>query len=640
MKNSEFLAAIYGQLGDDYGWTTSFSVDPNFSKSGMWAGSPWLGTPNENIFIDKRQEDNNFFCVSVMEVPDTRRRRTKDAFQRMAVLLADDADIHRLDGPASYILETSKENYQIGILLDPADPDTKNGPLLDAVLQAMIAKSYIKADSSGNSLVRYGRCPVGCNTKKRDTGIWEQRLLYCDLKEPYSLADAVATFNLDLEQIRNYAYKDNPAKSVAISNATGTATDYIKSLMHPDPEERDYHEPLLKLSAGMVAAGMRPGAVVNFLRSLMLTIKPEVGPELDRWEARFGPELPRMVASAEAKYAEERPAINVEGLIMTPEQVIERTQSQRWLVRNLVASNSVGMVFGASGTFKSFIALDLALHVAGGMPFAKQDVLQGPVIYVAAEGGAGIGRRIQAWQKEHCAYPLTDVGIVIQPLLLSLKEEIDMLKHAIAMQPKPPVLVVVDTLAQTYSGDENSSSDVSAYLRALGDIRAQFGCTVLVIHHTGHAAAERPRGSSALTANTDFMLGVHRPDPEKFTAKLSTSKQKDGEKMSDLYFDMERVDLADDDQGYAVSSLVSKFHDAVSAVLQDADSRHKKYQTIIYRMLQHGEPISVEEMRIACMSISDNNRDNATRGVNRALKHFAKEKMARQVSPGLWILSK
>jgi len=274
------------------------------------------------------------------------------------------------------------------------------------------------------------------------------------------------------------------------------------------------------------------------------------------------------------------------------------------------------------------------------MPFAKQDVVQGPVIYVAAEGGAGIGRRIQAWQKEHCAYPLTDVGIVIQPLLLSLKEEIDLLKKAIEMQPKPPVLVIVDTLAQTYAGDENSSSDVSAYLRALGDIRAQFGCTVLVIHHTGHAAAERPRGSSALTANTDFMLGVHRPDPEKFTAKLSTSKQKDGEKMSDLYFDMERVELADDDQGYAVSSLVSKFHDAVSAVLQDADSRHKKYQTIIYRMLQHGEPISVEEMRIACMSISDNNRDNATRGVNRALKHFGKEKMARQVSPGLWILSK
>jgi hypothetical protein len=110
--------------------------------------------------------------------------------------------------------------------------------------------------------------------------------------------------------------------------------------------------------------------------------------------------------------------------------------------------------------------------------------------------------------------------------------------------------------------------------------------------------------------------------------------------MSDLYFDMERVELADDDQGYAVSSLVSKFHDAVSAVLQDADSRHKKYQTIIYRQLQVGEPVTVEEMRIACMSISDNNRDNATRGVNRALKHFAKEKMARMISPGMWMISK
>ena len=60
----------------------------------------------------------------------------------------------------------------------------------------------------------------------------------------------------------------------------------------------------------------------------------------------------------------------------------------------------------------------------------------------------------------------------------------------------------VDTLSQTFSGEENSAAEMSTYLRELGLwFRESWRCAVLVIHHSGHVATDRPRGSSAIRAN-------------------------------------------------------------------------------------------------------------------------------------------
>ena len=93
MRNSEFLSAIYGRLRDDYGWTTSFASDPSDAPPSVWAGSSWAGSSAQKTVIDQRSEDNNYFCVSVMLPKGGQKRRSKDNFGRLAVLLADDADL-------------------------------------------------------------------------------------------------------------------------------------------------------------------------------------------------------------------------------------------------------------------------------------------------------------------------------------------------------------------------------------------------------------------------------------------------------------------------------------------------------------------------------------------------------------------
>ena len=628
MLNSEFLSAAYGRLRDTYGWTTSFASDPNQSDPGVWSGNPYMDTPAHRSLIDRRESNNNFFCVSLMEAPD-KKRRSKDHFLRLAVLLADDASPEDLFGNPSYIFETSPGNHQIGIFLDRNDPDTANRPLLDAVLQVMAASKLIHADSSGNNVVRYGRLPVGCNTKQRDTGTFQTKIIYYKTDATYTLADAVATFGLDLDEIRQNI-NTAPAKSQTINNSTGSAVDLYKSLINPNLDERSYHDPLLKLSSAMVASGMAPGAVVNNLRSLMLAIQPETsGPEFDRWEARFGTELSRMVSSAE-KYTPARQEALQGDVFVSEEQLEEMTKNVRWLVKGLVPEDSMGMIFGASGTYKSFIAIDMALHIAHGMDWAGLRTKQGPVAYIAAEGGAGISRRLKAWRNQFGLVETNNLHICITPFLLTAQEEMAHLKAAIAKFPQPPSVVIIDTLSQTFSGDENSSSDIGTYLRMINsEIRAAFNCTVIVIHHTGHSAAERPRGSSAITANLDFILGVFKPDPEASRAKVGVHKMKDGDKVDDLYFNMTRLILGEDSDGDEISSLVAAHDEAGQS---DDNGRYSKYDSTIIALMQNKKTISDKEIRDAFGS-----ETQATyKGIKRSLDKLHRAGMIRSFGIGVW----
>jgi hypothetical protein len=59
-----------------------------------------------------------------------------------------------------------------------------------------------------------------------------------------------------------------------------------------------YHEPITRLAAKLLAAGMNDGAVVNLMRGWM---GAAVGPRDDRWQARFD-DIPRAVDTAVEKY--------------------------------------------------------------------------------------------------------------------------------------------------------------------------------------------------------------------------------------------------------------------------------------------------------------------------------------------------
>lgn len=257
-------------------------------------------------------------------------------------------------------------------------------------------------------------------------------------------------------------------------------------------------------------------------------------------------------------YTREAPkAAASDGLpLLTLAQLQEKAAAVTWLVKGAVPSESLGVMFGASGAFKSFLAIDLALHVAHGIPWLGRKTRQAPVIMIAAEGGTGLWRRVEAWHRER-GVTWQDAPVYTIPMSVDLSTDCFRVIEAASALGVVPGLMVIDTLSQTFSGEENSATEVAAYLRELGLwFRESWQCAVLVIHHSGHTATERPRGSSAIRANVDFMMGVHR-DEREMIATLSCHKQKDGEPFDDKTFGLSVFELGRDEDDDPITALVA-----------------------------------------------------------------------------------
>lgn len=610
MTNSDFLAEVYGEFeSGTHGWICSFRADPSSDDPGKWSGRIYKGLPQQAALIDRAEHDNTYFCTAVLGVTeDGEIARRKDAFVRLAVLVLDDVQLSDVQG-FSYAIQTSPGKHQIGIFLDGDDPDARNRQLIDRVMSALAARGRSN-DASGNACVRYVRLPVGTNTKPRPAGAWPVKLEAWQPNVRWSLEDACAAVGIDLDALRAPEPAKAPSSSTAPQNHAG---ELIAGLTDPNPASRVYHDSITRLAASLVAGGMFPGAAVEFLYSLMDQVRPGDPQELARWQSRRA-EIPRAVKSAEKFAPDERQktvTVNLNlpkneqgeadesGLLINLDELQAKAGNVKWQVKHMIPDDSMGMFFGASGTYKSFIALDHCLHVAHGLEWMGRKTRQGNVVYVAAEGGAGIYRRVQAWHQAHGMSLTPNFHVCITPLVLSISEHVEALATAIASLPTPPSLIYIDTLSQTFEGDENSATDISAYLRLINAaIRSRFNCTVIVIHHSGHAATERPRGSSAITANVDFMVGVYKPEGTTLVARLDVIKQKDGDRLSHQAFKLDRVVLGKDEDGEELTSLAASFSDIAGQVLASAAQKLSGNEQILMDILMnHGGQMLDKDLR-------------------------------------------
>lgn len=304
----------------------------------------------------------------------------------------------------------------------------------------------------------------------------------------------------------------------------------------------------------------------------------------------------RRIASGKARIdAEPVPYIaalpaSAPGLVLDVMELEKAAGSIQWAVKGLIPERSLGFIFGASGTFKSFIAIDYALHRSYGMRWLGRKTKQGRVVYLAAEGGAGLIRRIKAWHKDRgMIWQECQLRVVIVPMML--RTESTVLREAIIERGGPCDDIVVDTMSQTYTGNENSNDEVADWMRTVGlELRDAMGCTVSVVHHSGHVATERPRGASAIIANADFAFGVFR-DESQMLATLEFAKVKDAERPDDVTFELVRVEIGFDEDGDVVSSLAARWlqpAEVVQAIKDEAAKGRGGHVGFLLGLMQAG----------------------------------------------------
>jgi hypothetical protein len=211
-----------------------------------------------------------------------------------------------------------------------------------------------------------------------------------------------------------------------------------------------------------------------------------------------------------------------------------------WLVEDVVPLGEITLVYGDSGTGKSFDMFHMAMCVARGEQFNGRNVEPGLVVYVAAEAGKGFAKRKIAYSIQHQLEPANPL-----PFYLCTKRPnffhddldavalIEEIKAVAASYNIPLRLIVIDTLSALAPGmNENASQDVSMVRKRLVMLQEQFEAAVILVHHKPKGG-NTPRGHGSLTADFETTIEFETlsdlKTPEgKTIHKATVRKQREG----------------------------------------------------------------------------------------------------------------
>lgn len=295
-----------------------------------------------------------------------------------------------------------------------------------------------------------------------------------------------------------------------------------------------------------------------------------------------------------------------------PAHLFSSTTALPWVIKGVLPKAGLGVVYGASGSGKSFAVLDMALAIARGEPWRGRKVRQGKVAYIAAEGAEGFRKRLAAYAQRN-EVDLAQVPLSVLNAAPNLLEKVDAKDIVVGIRAAGGAdLIIVDTFAQTTPGaNENAGEDVGKALSHCKRIHELTGAMVVLIHHSGKDATKGARGWSGLRAAADAEIEVVRTDAGRF---LRLSKNKDGEDGLEWGFDLEVVQLGVDEDLDPITSCVVV--DApVPAVGGVASRKLGKNEKIVNDVLQEMAQAQTEGIEVGPVLAEAVRRLKAREGV-------------------------
>lgn len=180
-----------------------------------------------------------------------------------------------------------------------------------------------------------------------------------------------------------------------------------------------------------------------------------------------------------------------------------------WDVDGLIEHRGFTSIIGTPGAGKSFVALDMILHMATGKPWQGRDVQQQNVLYVIGEGLPGVIARVREWEIRHEEDLRGKFFMIKEPMLTNGNAATWAWMCALMLKYNIKT-VVFDTLSRMIAGtDENSSKEMNQVINVFDKVRTVTGAGVVVVHHTSKSGGSG-RGSSALQGALDSEIMVEK----------------------------------------------------------------------------------------------------------------------------------
>jgi len=385
---------------------------------------------------------------------------------------------------------------------------------------------------------------------------------------------------------------DKPAESIYsgihIDLARGTVNP--QDLIDQIKAGHNWHNNIVTLVAYYVSQGYSASQVHQITDNLTLSgwtveqtrreVQTAFEGAINKGYAPIVPKQPSEVLTAPAT-----PEIQAKALssIIYPSQA-QPILSSNYLVKRWLDRSGTSVIYGESNIGKSFFVLEMCYCIAAGIPWYQYRTQQGPVAYLALEGGLGMNNRLYALQQK---YQCKDVPLAVRraPLdMLNSEEDLQILAamiQEIEATYGKLAMIVVDTLSRALAGgDENSSTDMGRMVKIKDAIAEKTGAHVCLIHHSGKDASRGARGHSLLRAAVSTEIELTKMDGISFA---TATKQRDQEPAEPFAFTLDSVELGYDQDGDAVTTAVVRAASAEDA--QEARQKKRpggKNQVIIF----------------------------------------------------------
>jgi hypothetical protein len=264
------------------------------------------------------------------------------------------------------------------------------------------------------------------------------------------------------------------------------------------------------------------------------------------------------------------PAVTTNSLYFKIRSALEFMRNVKpitWLIKGVLPKATLGVLYGESGSGKSFVALDMCAALGRGVAWnaVQHRGANTRVLYVAAEGVGGFSHRLNAY----CRQAGINIGElpldIISDVTPNLMDKVSV-NHLITDIEQRGFydLIIMDTFAQVTPGaNENSGEDMGRALGYCRKISQSSNAMVLLIHHSGKDSSKGARGWSGVHAAADVVLEVTRFDSERC---IKVIKQKDGTDGAEFGFSLLPIILGEDADGDDISSCVVDYHPFIKPV--------------------------------------------------------------------------
>jgi len=485
----------------------------------------------------RHSDDDLYWCPVIFDQP---QRRVEFAHEEYALWAdLDEADPRKIDERwrPSVAWETSPGRYQaLWLLEDPDEEDLYGASQRGADNQRMTV--MVDADPSGWDTTQLLRLPGWTNHKPQYEvdGEFPQGKLLWNAKGPrYTGQD----FN-DLPEVpdetEDYVIDVDLAEKIDAIDA-GEVMDRVGSLipqasldrMNRGPQDgEDRSGPLFYFMRCFADVGCSIQEIIAVVRSTKWNKFKGRPDEVEALTAQ----AQKAIAKRKATPSEE---VDYEGVRIN--DFIAQVKRPTWLIKDMLVKGSVGFIAGDPKARKSWVALDLALSVAGSAATHTMDFLgqftvgvPGPVLYFVLEDGDHLikTRALQIWREKtkHSSAKLIiedgvvysvpharelDVPLVVvhqQKMNLADQNFITLLQKRIRRGSKnddgtytPFALVIIDTLMRGMgTADINSMGEMTnTVLDPLTRIAKRSGTSLLLVHHFNKGQREgESRGGTRL----------------------------------------------------------------------------------------------------------------------------------------------